>query len=171
MLQAKITEIKDYILAQNTYFTNGYDDVFQDYRGVIRDTDKAIFPEDTLGNYFYLRQPDNFTFNNSEIYRISQCQAPLGIKGEIVLVAVVLNGDTDKVFNNLIYTLIKFGSVLITKGVLQPERVVLQELTKMDKEKIKPALARIPNGAAIVSITFNIEEGVYNKCIVDPCKC
>lgn len=171
MLQAKLTEIKDYILAQNTYFDNGYDDVFQDYRGVIRDTDKAIFPEDTLGNYFYLRQPDSFTFNNNEAYKISACQAPMGMRGEVTLVAVVINGDTDKLFGNLLYTLLKFGNVLVTKGILQAERVVLQELSKMDKDKISVALARMPKGAAIVSITFNIEEGIYNKCIVDPCKC
>lgn len=162
-------QLLPYILEANPYFDNGFDDVYQDETTGIVHNSQPIFPNDTLGNYFYLRLPNNIRFDSSNIYQLEECANTPAKVYDAILVACVADSNPNTLLNNLLSTLAKFGDIGFGSASVQSEVVIRQELQKMSKESIDKALQNKPD-ISIVSIQFTYTETMQlNNCIVNPC--
>lgn len=177
MLQSKLTAIKNYILEHNTYFAHGYDNAWLDEaNGGVSLGEKVLFPNDNLGNYFYLRMPNQIRFDYSAAARIDDCSNTPSPTGEVVLVASIKGGSPDKLITNLLNTIGSYNAELrFSSAVYQSEVVVQQEMRGFKKETVNAALARIGKNK-IVSITFAVStefrlRKVTSGCILNPCEC
>lgn len=176
MIQPTLTAIKDYILQYNTYFGKGFDDVWMDETTGIVAGDKPIFPNDTLGDYFYLRLPNQSRFDYNRVNVVSDCANTPSIVSELTLVACVRKASYDRLVTNLLNTLSSYNAdVRFTSVIYRSEDVVLKELARMKKENIEAALKRLGNHT-IVSISFALSVSFTLKkvtagCILNPCVC
>ncbi len=175
MLKAKLETLKEFILSNNPYFTAGYANAVQDDETGIVHNGMPLFPNDTLGNYFYLRVLRNVQFSYDGMYRISDAAGSVGINAQIVLVACVREADTDKLAENLVITMSRYYPeyIKLQQVLYQSELVVGQELALLSRENIRAAMQRIDNDYAIVSLQFQYAAPVIVqplKCITTPCK-
>lgn len=166
-------QIKDNILEYNTYFDNGYDNVFATDKGVFARVDKnhiSVLPNDTLGSYFYIRDNGiNVTTNNRD--KITDCATPFVTNESKVLVAIMNGADKYKLLTNLLSTL-AFSHAVSRNVQLVPEIVVQNELSRMGREAVEAALANLSPDTTIISITFeyNLQLDLYNlNCLPNPC--
>lgn len=176
MIKTKITELKDFILEHNTYFDNAFDNTFQNSsNGLVLDNQNTVFPNDQLGNYFYLRLPDEMRFvYNAAKYKIEDCGFSFGISGRLYLIAYVHNGNTDVLFENMVNTLQQFTNADLTfiNGSFEKEAIVMQELKKISQKSIQAALQNMNEKDALVSIIFEIATNFKQKklsCLPNPC--
>ena len=154
MIQDKLTALKDYILQYNTYFGKGFDDVWMDENTGIVENGKPIFPNDTLGDYFYLRLSNQSRFDYNRAAAISDCANTPNVVSEITLVACVRKANYNTLMTNLLNTVSSYNAdVRFTSAIYRSEDVVLKELARMKKENIEAALQRVGNHT-IVSISF-----------------
>lgn len=165
------SELLNYIIDENPYFQNGFDDVYLDETTGMVHNGEPIFPSDTLGNYFYLRLPNTIRFDSSDVYKISECENTPATIYDLILVACHKDADPNELLNNLITTLGKFdGSIVFTNASINSEAVILQELSSMSAENKEAALQRKPSNLTIVSISFTYTEvPAPNNCITEPC--
>lgn len=176
MIQSTLTAFKEYILDTNTYYSNGFDDVYLDETKGIVAGKEIVFPNDNLGNYFYLRLPNSFRFDYSAISRISDCVSSPAITGEMTIVACVRNGNADNMVTNLLNTVVTYNGSWRLRGVMyRSEDVVIRELARMSKENISAALSRLGNHT-IVAVNFEIDVEfrllkMSPSCILDVCSC
>lgn len=172
MYNSELEAIKDRILEYNTYFDQGYSDVYQDpVKGIVHN-DLPVFPSDSLGNYFYLRLPDSVRFTPSADSRINDCDTPLNMNAVVLLVACVKDADPDRLMSNLLITLQKTDNVTVTAGVFDSARVVLNELARVSEATQKTALARLDD-ITIVSLSFSLDKIFQPQklsCITNPCR-
>lgn len=176
MLIAEVNTIKDLILQNNPYLHNGYTNVYQntDYGIILEDGSQAVFPASELGNYFYLRLPNNVNFRNGGEFTISDSIKGLGLIANIVLVACVSNADPDKLLENLLNTLMHSCEMNIdfTSAIIHKNDVISQELAFMSEVQRSKAKANVPDRYTIVSLSFTLAHSFkFNKCIVNPCNC
>jgi len=177
MIQETLTSLKDFILQYNTYFRQGFDNVYLDETTGIVEAGKPVFPNDTLGNYFYLRLPSVSTFDYNPVAAISDCSNTPLLVSDVTLVACVLDSDHDRLMANLMNTISSFNAnARFTQCRFRSEDVVLAELARMPAEKRTAALARIGKHT-IISVTFSLAVNFQLRsvkkadCILDPCKC
>jgi hypothetical protein len=177
VIASKLKEIKDRVLQYQPYFSAGYEDVVQDQTlGIVTNGDEAIFPNDTLGDYFYLRIPDVNQFRINNQYMIASCTGNgYETSSNIFLVACVRNADPDILVSNIVNILRTYNGLILRDWVHQSGVVVRRELAKMkDAESINAALARLDQNYTIVSVGFTLTYGMstYTKpdCLPDPCK-
>lgn len=172
MIQSSLTALKDYILTKNTYFHKGFDNVYMDEKtGIIAGDGSEVFPNDTIGNYFYLRLPNQSRFDYTQAARISDCTNTPNIVSEITLVACIIKGSEDKLMSNILNTLSKYNAdVRFITCMYRKEDVVSRELARLSKENILAALSRVKG--TVVSVSFTMSTNFQlSKCIVDPCIC
>lgn len=176
MLRTKLTELKDFILLKNTYLSTGFDNVYQDaVNGLILQDEKPIFPMDNLGDYFYLRLPDEMKFvYDARRFKTDDCGFEFGISAKVYLVAFMRGADSDTLFNNLVNTLQGFDDAYLSfnGGIFKKELVIQQELKRYSKEDIAKALQNIQRKDALVSISFDISTNFTKKklsCLENPC--
>lgn len=179
MLKDKLTILKDFILSNNTYFDTGYAFAEMNYAGIIEAEDHignrmAIFPNDTLGDYFYMRLPDKVIMNKEAFYQVGECSKGMGMVTNIILVACMRNVDSDQLLANLLTTLVNFANpkTSITSFIMHSESVLTQELAKIPKDDLQAALQRMDTSYNLVSVNFNFTVPfVFNNldCIVNPC--
>jgi hypothetical protein len=177
MLRQPLHNIKEFILSNNTYFNNGYDAVFQDATtGVINDNKQPIFPNDNLGNYFYLRLPQSVSFIENAYNRVTELDRAVALNMRIILVACMRGADPDILISNLVNTLQQFDEtyIKIDSFLMQSSDVVLQEMAKVTpKSNTIAALARLDEDYTIVSVQFTLTQRFqFQKlsCITNPCK-
>ncbi len=173
MLKSTVERLRKYILSTNTYFSEGIGNVYLDTENGIANEKGIVFPDDTRGNYFYLRLPDNVTFVNGIEFGVTECLPGLGLNAQIVLVAVVANADEDKLLQNLVNTVQSFPNYnkTLQTAIYKKEVVVRQELSWMTGDNLSAVLQRVPD-SAIVSLTFTlVNEFVFNECLINPCSC
>jgi hypothetical protein len=172
MIQSTLTGLKDYIAQKNTYFTTSYDDVYMDETTGIVANSLPVFPNDKLGNYFYLRLPNQSRFDYNPVNRITDCSNTPAVVSEITLVACARNASADRLMTNLLNTISSYNAdVRFTTCTYRSEDVVLRELSRMKKENIDAALQRLGNHT-IVSVNFSLSVNfTLTKCILDPCRC
>lgn len=173
MLNSLVENIKQTILETNEYFVNGYSKVIQNPDlGLVLDGEMPVFPADNLGNYFYLRLPNNVGFDNSTYNYIADNIKGTGLVAPVVLVAIVRDADPDKLIKNLVNTLQGLCDEIITftQAIYIREEVIRQELQFMNPEARDKALANV--NQTIVSVSFTINEPFeYSRCITNPCSC
>lgn len=176
MLNQTIEQIRGMLLQANTYFNDGYSGVVRNTtKGLISKDGKAIFPNDTKGNYFYLRLANNITFTGGGINQLADAIIGVGVTAQIVLVASVQGADADKLLSNLINTLQVGCHSYISSfdsAVFYKDEVINQELQFMSDESREKALRNTPKNLCLVSLTFTIQAPfVYSQCIENPCGC
>jgi len=170
--------LRDYILSKNKYFSNGFFNAFTDSKsnsvyayenGVL----KSIFPEDNLGNYFYLRNDPNVKFSAKTGYE--DCgvgKLNFDDSLTVYLVAIVNDADEFELINNLRNTVLSAKSLIAipTAAMWQTENVLIDEMKGFEDSEIIDALARLKN-QKMVKLTLTIsKEYVPNTCITNPCK-
>lgn len=176
MITNKLIGIRDRILQYCPFFSAGYSDVYQDDElGIIADGNEIVFPNDTLGDYFYLRIPDTNTFRQNNSYRISDKLMGYESVSNIYLVAVVANADPDILISNIVNLIRDQEGVILRDWVGQSGVILRRELSKLDgNENIQAALQRLDSTQTIVSVGFSITVPVnpYVKpdCLPNPCK-
>lgn len=174
MLKEKITRLKDFILSKNPYFDTGFDDVYQDETTGIVANDLPVFPADHLGNYFYLRLPQNVSFDNSSYQQVADCITGIGVQSLIYLIACMRGADADHLMTNLVNTLQAYQSDQITfrGAIYQPQAVVLQELSRLSQAEKSAALQKLGKDYCIVSISFQLTvpfQFTQSRCFTNPC--
>lgn len=176
MIRESLEQIRDSILAANTYFAKGFTDVVMDEATGIVHNNIPVFPADTFGDYFYLRLPDSFSGISGDAMKIQDCTGSVGISVNPFLIAVVRGADNLKLIDNLIYTLKSFGDdVRVQSIVINSEAVINQELAKMKKQNREKALQNFDSSESVaVSVRFSYTVFYGDKsgvCIENPCKC
>lgn len=170
MIRSKLLAIRDYIKSANEYFDAGYTDVTVNSRGIVAN-DEIVFPMD--GSYFYIRQASrsNFTNNGS---RITDCTSPISLSMDLFIVAVVDDGDSTVLAENLIVTMQNYSDGITFSGlIMSNDDVINQELSLLSVENRDAAIARSGNKAIvclIVTASILIKPTKLN-CITKPCSC
>lgn len=170
--------LRDFILTKNTYFSNGYFNAFVDGETssvytIENGNLKAIFPEDRLGNYFYLRNDPNMKFASKQGYE--ECgvgRFNFDDTMTVYLVAIVNDADEFELINNLRNTVLSTKELIAipTAAMWQTENVLIDEMKGFGEKAIKEALKNL-KGQTIVKLTLSIsKEFIPNKCINNPCK-
>lgn len=177
MQTAALKNIKDYILKWNSYFQNGYDNVYTTETGIVVSEGrniKVIFPSDSDGAYFYLRQVKNGVFDNGVPYKIANSIRGIGMQGQIVLVAYMKGADGDLLIQNLLNTIQSYQntSIKFLSYKINPYFVIQDELSGIEKSNIETAMRNFNNNDALVSFTFSLTTPVIffePNCIKAPC--
>lgn len=177
MIASKLSQIAAEILRLNPYFDAGYSNVLATEEGHVitdeKNNQRPVFPNDTLGDYFYLRMPRAWGFDYSNY--IAEGVSGVNITGVVVLVAYVLNADPDKLAANLVNTLRVIGERL--KGTIQlqaataiADEVIAQELADLSEDQIEAALARRGENITLCSVTFTYTQMFpLSTCFDNPC--
>lgn len=174
-MQSTLTAIKDFVLQYNPYFSAGYSDVYMDETKGYIANDKVIFPNDNLGNYFYLRLPHDVGFDYTPASRVDDCSNTPNPTGDVTIVAIVKDANPDKLIQNLLNTISGYNATVRLKGAkYNSANVTLTELGRASKEVKEAALKRLKH--TIVSITFTLSvpftlRRITSNCIIDPCQC
>lgn len=163
--------LAQYILDSNTYFDEGFEDVYKDDVLGIVHNEEPVFPADNFGNYFYLRLPNNVNFSYTEAYAEAMGENKPAKVYNLVLVACVRNADPEVLLDNLIVTLSNFKhDVNIQQATIQGNVVINEELSNMSADNREAALKRKPADMTIVSLSFSFSQITLINCIQDPCK-
>lgn len=176
MLQQKLTKLRDFILQYNTYFGRGYDNVVKDNStGQINYGNDIVFPADELGNYFYLRLPNNLQ-PDYNFPSIADSHLSIGVKYDVILVAIVSGADGSILLENMLTTLGRYQDepLRMTKAIYQSDVVISQELAKIGTDNIRAALQKFTEsetGICSVHFQFTIPF-IFQRlnCIQNPCK-
>lgn len=177
MIQGDLKHLRDFVIRYNPLFQRGYETAYQDEQtGIIHSDRMEIFPNDTLGNYFYFRLPKNYGFVEGSFFANDDCARGLGMATPIIMVACVRNADADKLLFNLINTISLFdtASVKINSAIGNSIAVIQQELSKIKKENLDAAKQRLDMDYTIVSITFTYTksfEFTELHCLQNPLVC
>jgi hypothetical protein len=161
----------EHILTTNTYFDNGFDDVYQDETTGLVENGEPVFPADNHGRYFYLRLPNNIRFDYSAQFTLDECSNSPGKIYDVILVACVADVNAEGLLNNLLSALSSYQErITLQSASIQGNVVINQELSFMSKDDREAALKRKPDNLTIVSISFSyIKETLLTNCITEPC--
>ncbi len=180
MITSDLIALRDFILTNNTYFDNGYYSAIKDVenkrvQAVNGNQIVTVFPNDRLGNYFYLRSEGETKFNVRDGERLRDCGAQritfLDVE-TIYLVASVKDADALALVNNLRITALSYSSlnVIPTSANYHRELVVFTELQGVEKEDVSATLQRLKS-ETIVRLALQVNSKyVASNCVVDPCK-
>ena len=157
-------DLAAHIIEHNPFFSSGFGNAWQDEETgyVYADVNsgrKAIFPDDRLGNYFYLRPTGNVIFQEDQdrFPRYDCKMSGTMAKVDVRLVAVVTtSADADLLMQRLINTL-GFSDALIQlgNGNLNREQVVVTEMRYAEADEKLQALQNLKK-EVIVSIDFTM---------------
>jgi hypothetical protein len=169
--QSVLNSLRDTILEYNPYLAKGYADVVKDETlGIIHSTGDVIFPNDTDGDYFYIRT-NGVQFTQAPEYKADDCSGSLGIQMNCVLVAIMGNANPDSLLKNMVSSLRLFNNDMVfSNAIFTSAGVIVQELNADVRAQ---ALKRL-SGKTIVSIVFSMTEMVMTlkaECIENPCTC
>jgi len=157
-----IDGIIGFILDNNKYYTGGYSANGANIR--------EVFPDDTRGNYFYIRIPNTIDVSNAAAFKVSDCATAAGIEMKAKLVAVIRGGDPYVMVENMISTFQNL-QLRVTSIVIDSEVVIDAEVSGDEERKI--AKARSVD-FTIISLNFVMNYIFKPKdlsCLVSPCTC
>lgn len=179
MIASKLAQIGAEIQRLNPYFDAAYNNVVASDIGYVMFDPKGqampVFPNDTLGDYFYLRMPRNWQFSEGDY--IAEGISGTTINAQIVLVAYMMNADADKLASNLINTVRTIGervrgTIQLVSATAVDEEVLAQELADLGDDAYNAARARLGQNITLCSVTFNYSQLFpYSNCFDNPCKC
>lgn len=174
MTRSDLTAFMKHILDNNDYFAAGYANVYRDEQGRVLSGETLLMPNDTLGNYFYLRHDGDGRLTAKVSERAADCgPARVAFDDTITMqiIAVVKDADEFIVRNNLINTCMTYGvSVIPTSFNLSREQIVAAELRGMPATGIQAALARLGDWS-IIRLTINfLKQYIPSNCVDPVCK-
>lgn len=170
--------LKEFILSKNTFFSEGYANAFIDseteavYSYVNGDL-KVIFPDDRVGNYFYLRNDSSIKFALKTGYQ--ECGiGKFNFDDTLTcyLIAVVNGADEYDLLTQLRNTCLSYSKLICipSSAITQTENVIVTEMSGFEKETIWDTLKNLKNKKILrLQITIS-KEFIPNNCIIDPCK-
>ena len=175
MIQPYLDQIAATVQQYNPYFDRYFTNVEQSEQlGYIHNGNEVVFPNDTYGNYFYLRIPSKLSvvydanFNNGN-------WNSLGISSLVTLVAMVKDADPQKLALNIMSTIgracnfqKKFTTILIHN-----EDVISTELANCTEDVILKAIQCVSDDITLISITFTLtiaQDLLQLNCLLNPCK-
>jgi hypothetical protein len=172
--------LKDFILSKNTYLHNGYANAFKDDATkrilAVKGSDYiSLLPDDTKGNYCYLR-------NDTIMQFTPQLQEPLTDAGTqrlsfldniiISLVAIVHDADALKLVENLRNSCMVYEALNVQplSANWNREQVITEELAGMKTEDVAAALKRLKD-EIIVKLNLRVSQlFIPSSCMADVCK-
>lgn len=176
MLQQQLSSLSAFITQYNPYFDTAFTNVaVDDKTGIVNNGTQVIFPNDTFGNYYYIRTASKLRFDYNKDRSQADNFLSLVVNAPCYLVAYVIGADIDSLVANLVATIGRYDETTrITEVVIHAEDVVLQELAQvLDKPNVLHALQTMPDNVALVSINFTLSF-VYSlpelHCLTNPCK-
>lgn len=168
-----LTGLKETILQYNPYFNKGFDNVYGSAEGIYQsNTEQLVFPNDTLGDYFYIRIPQPISATNIQQTKITDCHSQYAVNTPVVLVAIVRKADRMKLINNLLNTIAAAGGT-IRNFTSQPETVIINELNGMGADIIERTIANTDKTTAYIAISFDyyVDLPVIDiNCLPNPCE-
>lgn len=178
MISSDFIELKDYILSQNTYFDRGYANAFKDSNSNIplcRELSGdliSVFPQDTNGGYFYLRNNEGIAFKSVDA--MSDCGYSFDDKIVVFLVAILNDADEFTLLNNLRNTCLSYSGmrVIPTAANWNREQITIDEMNGMKDSDIAAALQRWDK-QTVIRVRLEItKQFIQSNCAIsNPCKC
>jgi hypothetical protein len=161
MIHDALQTLANYIRTNNPYLNNVYSEVVQHIlTGYVQTHEEVIFPNDTLGNYAYLRVPNAMQFEDGPQYEHSEGVLNVGLRLPVVLVAVMRGADEEQLLENLITTLMQYSAsmpepyIKLTSATYQKDVIVINELAKVPKNDVRAAIGKIDDDMVMASLSF-----------------
>jgi hypothetical protein len=175
MLHQDFEQLKDFILARNNYFNKGYANAFKDTATnavcIKQGGDmQVLLPNDTLGNYCYLRSDQQLKYEAQFVERATDNNAQRLTFTDTVtvyLVAIVKDADPHLLLQNLRNTVMMYTAlnVVPVAGNYNREQVVAEELSRMKHEDVSAALQRLKD-ETIIKLTLSVSKSfIPSNCI------
>lgn len=173
-------DLKDYLLEENPYFDTGFANAFK-----IRSGEKAgwilakkgndliaVAPQDTYGNYFYLRNDEGITL--SPTVAVSPKYPAYTETIRMWVVCMLKQADAMLVANNIVNSISIYNSCTSTLRAQNinwnREQIIADELSGLKQEDIAAVMQRLSDWV-IVRVQFNYSTiRNVSKCIVSPCE-
>lgn len=171
--------LRDHILSMNPYFTAGFANAYKETASdaiyaVHEGNTRIVFPQDNLGNYFYMRNEPNATYTAKQGFEdCGEGRAMYDDRLNVYLVALMNGADDYELINNLRNSVLRFKgmNVIPTAAMWQRENVLLTEMQGFEEDEITKAITNIKKGTNIVRLTLQVtKEFTPSKCIDNPCK-
>jgi hypothetical protein len=175
MIQPYLDEIGATIISYNKYFNRYFTNVEQSEElGYVHNGDEIVFPNDTYGNYFYLRIPSKIAVTYDAINNNGNFNA-VGLNSMITLVAMVKDADPQKLALNLMSTVGRACNYTkkFTQILIHNEDVIATELQQCSENVIAKALQCASDDFTLISINFTLtinQPFLQLNCITNPCK-
>lgn len=169
MILSDLEALKNTILEYNTYFNKGFAYAIKTDKGV-HEGEQVLFPNDTLGNYFYLRPVLPIGITQDAIGSLSICSTSLATKATVWLVAVVKSASRDVLASNMLSTLSQ-SQYAVKSYLFDNESVIRQELSGMG-DVIEKSIQNDDGTNTIIAISFEIVKPLplYKlNCLPNPC--
>ena len=173
MIAHTLKEIAEHIDSKTGLFDTYFFDVILDEETGYIYKDIPVFPNDTLGDYFYLRLNKGWRFSppSNGYGAVSDDIAGLIVAGNVTLVAVVIDADENLLLSNIINALREIRGVQVSEANTQIESVLSQELKGLSKESKLKALQNFNERNSLISISFSYSKVFpYDSCQNKPCK-
>lgn len=167
--------LSDFILLKNPYFQHGFGLAVKEVEeDVIRIGEQTLFPNDRLGNYFFMLSDGRFTINDKK--KLSDC-GPVKLSANnsltVKVLAIVDGVDEWALANNLLNSLTVYNGLFTvspTRATVNRAIVTREVISGFSKDTQYRLLSRWKN-EAVVSVEANIYKPVMlDGCIVDLCK-
>lgn len=178
MYSSQIEALKNNILSKNTYFNGGYANAVKNNKGVYADkTTKekiAVFPNDRLGNYFYIRLEQNASFAGSNRFAVDCGSLGTMVNIRAFIIAVVKKADSEILVANLIASIKEANHQAVLNDMnWNREFIANDEMSEMEEKDRNAILQRLKDETIVrVSFTYPVEI-LFKKsdCIINPCNC
>jgi hypothetical protein len=175
MIQPYLDQIAATVQQYNPYFDRYFSNVEQSEQlGYIHNGNEVVFPNDTYGNYFYLRIPSKLSIIYDPIMNNGNWNL-LGVSTNVTCVAMVKDADPQKLALNIMSTIgracnfqKKFTTILIHN-----EDVISTELANCTEDVIMKAIQCLSDDITLISITFTLtiaQDLLQLNCLPNPCK-
>lgn len=172
--------LRSFIHNKNNYFHHGFANAFRsDATGAIwvqkYNDMQCLLPDDTLGNYFYMRAEQTVKHEPQPAERLSDGgtqRLSFLDSATVYLVAIVHNADEYLLIENLRNAAMAYEdmNVIPTSSNSNREYVIADELSKMRTDDVMAALKRLTT-QTVVRLTLQVSKTfVPSNCIVNPVK-
>lgn len=179
MLPEKLEALKDLVLRENPVFQNGYANAYRDeLRNAIYkrlgNGMQILLPNDSIGNYFYLRHEDAIQHEPMPAERLadSGSQRLTFLDTATVQLVAIVRGACEYVMaENLRNTLMMYQEMNAqpTATIVDRSKAILSELPQLKPDAQLALLQRLSD-QTIVRITFKASSiYVPSNCINNPC--
>lgn len=180
MTDSNFDSLKDYILKLNKYYDSAYANAFKDeessavYVRSGKDL-KMVFPDDRIGNFFYIRTEPNMAFQPDRGLATMDCgvgRVGFNDVATIQIVSVLRDGNALEMINNIRNSLMAYPNfnIIPIAAIWQRENVVLTEMSGFDEDVLRRIYARLKD-ETIVRVTAQITaQYLPSTCINNPCK-
>lgn len=172
-MKDQVEHIADFIKQNHSWFAYAYPNAFMDSEhGTILwgngpDYESLAF-EDTKGSYFYIRHNNKISYNPAE--SVSGCLAAIKKTLSCTLVALLYDGDTNKLEQCLINSLITWKNKSFRAN---PVSALIDTIEVIDAEITNETAAEIAmrnsDKYALVSIAFNLTGDFQSSSVACPC--